>query len=72
MPDPNFVIFYVDSPAASAAFYANLLGKPAVEASPTFAMFALESGVMRPPTMPLRNTHAPPVFSSTRPHRGPG
>jgi catechol 2,3-dioxygenase-like lactoylglutathione lyase family enzyme len=46
MPDPNFVILYVDSPAASAAFYADLLGKPAVEASPTFAMFALESGVM--------------------------
>ena len=46
MPDPNFVILYVDSPAASAAFYADLLGKPALEASPTFAMFALESGVM--------------------------
>ena len=46
MPDPNFVILYVDSPAASAAFYADLLGKPPVESSPTFAMFALESGVM--------------------------
>lgn len=46
MPDPDFVILYVDSPAASAVFYADLLGKPPVEASPTFAMFAMESGVM--------------------------
>lgn len=46
MPDPNFVILYVDSPPASAAFYAGLLGKAPVEASGTFAMFALESGVM--------------------------
>jgi catechol 2,3-dioxygenase-like lactoylglutathione lyase family enzyme len=44
--DPNFVILYVDSPAASARFYAELLGKQPVEASPTFAMFALDSGVM--------------------------
>jgi catechol 2,3-dioxygenase-like lactoylglutathione lyase family enzyme len=46
MADPNFIIFYVDSPAESARFYADLLGKPPREASPTFAMFALESGVM--------------------------
>ena len=46
MSDPNFVILYVDSPPASADFYAGLLGKPPVESSPTFAMFALESGVM--------------------------
>ncbi len=46
MSDPNFVLLYVSSPAQSAAFYADLLGKPAVEASPTFAMFALDSGVM--------------------------
>jgi catechol 2,3-dioxygenase-like lactoylglutathione lyase family enzyme len=46
MPDPNFVILYVDSPAASAAFYAGLLGKAPVQSSPTFAMFALDSGVM--------------------------
>jgi catechol 2,3-dioxygenase-like lactoylglutathione lyase family enzyme len=44
--DPNFVILYVDSPAASARFYAELLGKQPVEQSPTFAMFALDSGVM--------------------------
>ena len=46
MSDPNFVLLYVKSPTDSVTFYANLLGKAAVEASPTFAMFALESGVM--------------------------
>jgi len=46
MVDPNFIILYVDSPSASADFYAELLGKPPVESSPTFAMFALPSGVM--------------------------
>jgi len=44
--DPNFILLYVESPAASAAFYADLLGRPPVEASPTFAMFGLASGVM--------------------------
>lgn len=46
MADPNFIILYVDNPAASADFYAALLGKPPVESSPTFAMFALPSGVV--------------------------
>lgn len=46
MADPNFIILYVDSPTASADFYAALLEKPPVESSPTFAMFALPSGVM--------------------------
>jgi catechol 2,3-dioxygenase-like lactoylglutathione lyase family enzyme len=46
MPDPNFVILYVQDPTASTAFYADVLGRPPVEASPTFAMFALSSGVM--------------------------
>lgn len=46
LPDPNFVLLYVNSPADSAAFYARLLGKPAVEVSPTFALFALASGTM--------------------------
>jgi catechol 2,3-dioxygenase-like lactoylglutathione lyase family enzyme len=46
MANPNFFILYVDQPTASAAFYAKLLGKEPVDASPTFAMFALESGVM--------------------------
>jgi catechol 2,3-dioxygenase-like lactoylglutathione lyase family enzyme len=46
MPDPNFVLLYVDSPGASATFYTDLLGHAPIEASPTFAMFALSSGVM--------------------------
>lgn len=43
---PNFFILYVDNPPASAAFYAGLLGRPPIEASATFGMFALDSGVM--------------------------
>jgi catechol 2,3-dioxygenase-like lactoylglutathione lyase family enzyme len=43
--DFNFVILYVDSPAASSDFYADLLGVAPVEASPAFAMFAMASGV---------------------------
>ena len=46
MTDPNFVLMYVDSPPASAAFYTELLGHAPVESSPTFALFALSSGVM--------------------------
>lgn len=46
MIDANFILLYVDSPAASARFYAQLLGADPIEASPTFAMFALPSGAM--------------------------
>lgn len=46
MTHPNFVILFVDSPENSAAFYTEILGKGPVEASPTFAMFALDSGIM--------------------------
>ena len=46
MLEPNMVILYVDDPTTSASFYRDLLGQPAVEASPTFAMFALRSGFM--------------------------
>ena len=46
MQSPNFFILYVDSPAKSAAFYHELLGRAPVESSPTFAMFALDAGVM--------------------------
>lgn len=46
MPDPNFILLYVDDPPESARFYENLFGKPPREASATFAMFALENGVM--------------------------
>lgn len=45
MSDPNFVLLYVADPTRSASFYADLLGKPPLEASPTFAMFALQAGL---------------------------
>ena len=44
--DPNFTLLYVADPMASAAFYESLLGKPPVECSPGFAMFALGTGGM--------------------------
>jgi hypothetical protein len=46
MTDLNFVLLYVASPVVSAAFYADLLSRPPVESSPTFAMFAMQSKVM--------------------------
>jgi predicted enzyme related to lactoylglutathione lyase len=46
MPHPNFMILYVDSPKASGDFYSSLLGLEWVESSPTFVLFALESGLM--------------------------
>jgi len=42
---PNFLLFYVASPAESAAFYARILGRAPVESSPTFALFALDNGL---------------------------
>ena len=41
MPDAVFTLLHVADPEASARFYSTLLEQPAVEASPTFAMFAL-------------------------------
>jgi catechol 2,3-dioxygenase-like lactoylglutathione lyase family enzyme len=46
MSDFNFVLLYVESPTASATFYTDLFGRPPVEQSPGFAMFAMASGVM--------------------------
>lgn len=46
MQYPNFLLLYVSSPTASATFYAELLGSEPVESSPTFAMLALENGMM--------------------------
>jgi catechol 2,3-dioxygenase-like lactoylglutathione lyase family enzyme len=45
LPDPNFIILYVENVAASAGFYSDLLGRPPIESSPNFAMFALSTGV---------------------------
>ncbi|MGH6751585.1 MAG: VOC family protein, partial [Bradyrhizobium sp.] len=42
----NFVLLYVENPPASASFYADLLGRPIIDSSPTFAMLPLSDGVM--------------------------
>ena len=44
MPNPSFIMLYVDNPAISAEFYAARIGKKPCEASPTFAMFLLDNG----------------------------
>ena len=46
MPDPTFTILYVRDAVAAATFYADLLGRPPLEASPGFAMFALGDAAM--------------------------
>jgi len=46
MPNFGFVLLYVENPPASASFYADLLGRPVIESSPTFAMLPLSEGVM--------------------------
>lgn len=46
MSNPNFIILYVANPLRSADFYTSLLKKSPIETSPTFALFALDSGVM--------------------------
>ncbi|WP_251865670.1 VOC family protein [Achromobacter sp. Marseille-Q4962] len=44
-PDGNYVLLYVDKPEASAAFYSALLARSPIERSPTFALFALDTGL---------------------------
>jgi predicted enzyme related to lactoylglutathione lyase len=61
---PSFVLLYVENPTASAAFYAKLVGHAPVEASPTFAMFALGSGLM----LGLWSKHT--VEPAAQPHFG--
>jgi len=46
MPDFSFVLLYVDNPPASAKFYANLLDRPPLETSPTFAMLPIADKIM--------------------------
>lgn len=46
MQPTHFVLLPVASPDASARFYERLLQQPPVEASATFAMFALGGGLM--------------------------
>lgn len=42
---PDFMLLYVNDPAASARFYGDLLGKQPLDASPGFVMFALNDGM---------------------------
>lgn len=44
MLTPSYVLLYVRSPAASAAFYTPLLGRAPVEQSPTFSLYVLDTG----------------------------
>lgn len=46
MSETFFTLFHVTDPEASARFYAGLLQRSALEASPAFAMFALGPGAM--------------------------
>lgn len=45
-PLPRFVLLYVQNPEASARFYSELLERAPIERSPTFALFALDAGLM--------------------------
>jgi len=44
--EPNFLILYVADMPKSVTFYTNLIGRPPVDTSEHFTMFALSSGVM--------------------------
>ena len=57
-----FVLFHVADPPASARWYARLLDQPAVEASPTFALFALGAGAML--GLWRRDTVQPPAYAA--------
>ena len=46
MRNVGFILVYVENVAASEAFYASILGRPAVESSPTFAMLPAAPGLM--------------------------
>ncbi|BDI06562.1 VOC family protein [Sphaerotilus microaerophilus] len=46
MADAVFTLLHVSDPAASARFYEALLERAPIEASPSFAMFALGPGAM--------------------------
>jgi catechol 2,3-dioxygenase-like lactoylglutathione lyase family enzyme len=46
MTDFNFVLLYVDNAKRSETFYADLLGRAAIESHPNFVMFAMAPGIM--------------------------
>ena len=46
MNHPNFILLYTKSPETSREYYSKILKKEAIESSPNFVMFALDSGLM--------------------------
>jgi predicted enzyme related to lactoylglutathione lyase len=46
MSNVSFLLVYVDDVAESEAFYGSILGRGAVESSPTFAMLPAAPGLM--------------------------
>jgi catechol 2,3-dioxygenase-like lactoylglutathione lyase family enzyme len=46
MLNPNMTTLYVNDAEASGKFYARLLGRPPVDASPAFVLFAADGGLM--------------------------
>ncbi len=46
MPNVGFILIYVENVAKSEAFYASILGRPAIESSATFAMLPAAPGLM--------------------------
>ena len=71
MADFSFVLLYVENPIKSATFYSNLVGRPIIEQSPTFAMLPLRDGVMlglwiRSGVEPRRSRRPAPAKSRSR------
>ncbi|TXI95937.1 MAG: drug:proton antiporter [Burkholderiaceae bacterium] len=46
MAHPHFILFYVNSPAASVDFYRQIFSCDPIESSESFALFALNQGLM--------------------------
>lgn len=46
MRNVGFILVYVENVAKSEAFYASILGRPAIESSATFAMLPAAPGLM--------------------------
>jgi predicted enzyme related to lactoylglutathione lyase len=42
---PSFILLYVENPLASAAFYEKLFGRPPVDSSTNFSVFALDNSL---------------------------
>lgn len=65
MTDPNLILFYVEDPARSSAFYRKLLGRGPVASFPTYAAFAFVNGL----NLGLWSTSAANFVSSGTGHR---